>query len=256
MSKLSDWWKRLLGRKTTATSPAPAPAPAPAKLPTFVDTFSSLDPAKWTVSTWSAPGRSASNVGKFAAANVHIRDGVLCLKLSQSVMNGVFTSIGGELCSTQKFGYGTYEFTMRASSTAGTSAAIGSPVSGSITGLFNYLPNSATEIDVEVEGNSRSPITQLTTWVSETAPNEHTNATPVGGLPHEGFHVYKWIWEPTQIRFYRDDVLLATHTKIVPFAQAPVMMNHWGTNSPDWGGIATPDIDRFMYVKRFAFTPL
>ncbi len=248
MGKIRDFFKKLFGTSTTTT--------APVKLPTFVDTFSSIDPAKWIVSNWSAPGSNPTNLGTFAAANAQIRDGMLCLKLSQSVANGVFTSTGAELCTVQKFGYGTYEFTMRASSTAGTSTSFGSPVSGSITGLFSYLPNSVTEIDVEMEGNYRSPITQLTTWVSEIAPNEHTDATPAGGQPHEGFHVYKWIWEPTQIRFYRDDVLIATHTKIIPTTPAFVMLNHWGTNAAGWGGIATASVDRFMYVKRFAFTPL
>jgi beta-glucanase (GH16 family) len=257
MSKFTDWWNRMFGKKkpTTTTTPVvPAPAPAPviiAPTPTFVDTFKNLD--NWVVSTWTAPqGGSNNHAGKFSAEYATISADGLCLKLTQSLSGSTITSIGSEIASKQRFGYGTYEFVVKASV-----SAAGSPVSGSITGCFNYLTSSATEIDIEIEGGTRSHITQTTSWSGESNPNEHFDVLPGGGtLPHESFHTYKFVWSPGKIVFWRDGAVIATHTKVVPSAAAPMMFNHWGTNNPNWGGTATPGVDRFMYVKSFSFTPL
>jgi beta-glucanase (GH16 family) len=146
---------------------------------------------------------------------------------------------------------------MRASSTSATSDGSGSPVSGSVTGFFNYAPAYITEIDFEMEGCSeRSPITQLTSWVNENLPNEHTNVSASGLAPEQGFFTYKFVWMPGKIEFYRDNVLIGTHTKVVPTDPAAVMLNHWGTNNQDWGGVGSPGITRYMWVKSFKYTPL
>lgn len=239
--------------------PAPVPAPPPVvALPTFVDGFDSgkIDPSKWIISTWSAPGSNATHKGTFLAKNATIVNGVLCLTLNQSAVSYGISSKGAEIATVQKFGYGTYEYSVRASSTAATSDVVGTPVSGSITGCFNYLTASATEIDIEVEGNERNRTTQLTSWIDETKPNEHTDVSPAGALPHEAFFDYKFVWTPGKIQFYRNNVLIGTHTKVVPTQPAPFLFNHWGTNNTNWGGIATPNITRYMWVKNFRFTPL
>jgi beta-glucanase (GH16 family) len=168
------------------------------------------------------------------------------------------SSKGAEIATVDKFHYGTFEWSMRASSTSATADGIGTPVSGSITGCFVYLTGAQTEIDIEVEGNERNRTTQLTSWVGESNPNEHTDVSPISDsqLPHIGFHDYKFVWTPDEIEFYRDNVLIGTHTKVVPTEPANVMINHWGTNDKDWGGLATPDVTRYMWVKNFRYTPL
>ena len=134
-------------------------------------------------------------------------------------------SHGGEVATKQKFGYGKYEFVVKASADAS-----GKPVSGSI-------------------GEAR-----IAAVAGDTNPNQ---TTPVAGIqPHTGFHKYGFVWSPGKIEFYRDDVLVATHTKVVPSEPAPFLFNHWGTNNTDWGGLATPDVERVMIVKSFSFTPL
>ena len=233
-----------------------APAPAPTGSPTFVDNFTTLDLTKWVVSTWTAPGGNASHAGKFSKDHVFIKDGMLCLRMTQQRnADGTFTSIGGELATRESFGFGTYEFEVRASSTASTPLGTGQPVSGSITGIFNYAPLSETEIDVEMEGNERSNLVHLTTWKFENQPNENTQFVP-SVPPFNTFHKYKFVWTPTEITYYVNDMRVAVHTRVVPQRSCPVMLNHWGTNAPGWGGMATPGVDRFMWVKRFAFTPL
>jgi hypothetical protein len=45
------------------------------------------------------------------------------------------------------------------------------------------------------------------------------------------------------------------HTGVVPQTPAFAMINHWGTNSTGWGGLATPNITRYMFVRSFSFVP-
>jgi beta-glucanase (GH16 family) len=235
----------------------PVVTPPPTATPTFVEDFTTLK--NWVVSTWQAPGRNSVHNGSFAHDHVTLlQGGGVCLKLTQSMTSGVAFSVGGEIATKEKFGYGIYEFVVRASSTSPTREGAGRPVSGSITGCFNYGPSSITEIDIEVEGNERSVWTQCTSWKGETQPNEHTKVTAPAAhtTPETGYFKYTIVWEPTRIRFYRDGLLIATHTKVVPSQAAPFMFNHWGTNNADWGGVASPGVDRWMYVKSFSYAPL
>lgn len=258
---ISTWYWEPYNYTAPAPSPAPAPAPAPAPSgsPTFVDNFTTLDLTKWTVSTWSAPGKNATHTGKFLASNVAIVDGMLCLKLQQvKNADGTFTSTGGEITSNATFGFGTYEFEVKASSTASSSSALGNAVSGTITGCFNYGPSSITEIDYEVEGNSRNNFWQFTSWKGETNPCETHKVGPAtdGILPHQAFFNIKFVWTPSDITFFRNGIQVAKHTVVVPQTACPMMFNHWGTNDPNWGGYATPGVERFMWVRKFSFTPL
>lgn len=261
---IKQWLSKLFGKHQAATpapvevTPQPTPIPIVTK-PMFVADFSSgqVDPSQWTISTWAAPGGNRVHIGKFAAENVAIIDGVLRLTLDQTVNNvGVVQSLGAELTSTAKFSYGTYEWIARASSTAAHPNDSGTPVSGSITGCFNYVDQSATEIDFEVEGNARNNILQLTSWINAAMPNEHTDINSSTTKPHEVFCTYKFVWTASQIQFYRDEVLLATHKKVVPSTPAYVLMNHWGTNDANWGGAASPGVARYVWVKKFTYTPL
>lgn len=251
-----NWFLNLFRKKKPAvvTPPVVTTPPVVVAAPTFVDNFTNLD--NWRISTWDAPGKNSTHIGRWVASHVSTNTG-LCLKLSQAVADGMFVSHGAEIVSKQSFGYGRYEFVVRASSTAFDQWAVGSPVSGSITGVFNYGPSSITEIDFEVEGGSRSSLSQFTSWKGETNLNQTTAVQPIPNqLPHQGFHKYAWVWSPGKIEFYRDDVLVATHTKVVPSEACPVILNHWGTNDVNWGGTATPGVDRYMFVKSFKFTPL
>lgn len=252
MSNLLTWFINLF-RKKKPVPPTPVPAP------TFTADFLSgtIDPAVWTVSTWTAPGGNASNIAQFAGDHAVVKDGMLCLVLTQTkTPEGKILSLGSEITSVKQFSYGTFEWVCRASSTASTPALQGTPASGSITGCFLYRDHATTEIDVEVEGGARSALTQFTSWVGETNPNQTTQVGNAGSMPHDTFFVYTVKWMPGKVEFYRDNVLVATHTTVVPSLPAAVMMNHWGTDHDNWGGLATPGVTRFMWIKSFKYTPL
>lgn len=229
----------------------------------FKEDFSEgLDPKRWIISAWVAPHNSAHNKTEFKPDHVKVVDGILQLKLTQmKLADGTFISFGGELKTIAKFGYGTYEFELKASSTGlEPEGHTGKSVSGSITGAASFLLHSETEIDIEYEGlPERAHLTQSSTWVDENKPSQITK-TPIENIyaywPHQRFHAYRYVWSPGKVVFFRDNVVIATHTRIVPEAPAPFLFNHWGTNSKDWGGLATPNVIRYMYIKNFSFTPL
>lgn len=132
----------------------------------------------------------------------------------------------------------------------------GLPQSGSITGIFNYVTGSKTEIDFEIEGNERNNIVHMTSWIGENLSNEQSKSVLALPYPHEEFHNYKFIWIPGRIYFYINGVLHAVHSTVVPTEPAHIVINHWGTHNPNWGGFATPGVERWVWVKSVSFTPL
>lgn len=222
--------------------------------PDLNDTFSggTLDGSKWVKDTGSAPGNiSGVNVGTFSASNVSLAQGVLTLLVTQTGSAPV-TSTGAEVRSVTTYGFGTWEWKFKSASTATTPAGTGSATSGQISSGFNFVNNSQTEIDFEIEGQFPNLIEQ-TTWFT-TATNQETNySAPF--LPEQGIHDYKFVWNPGIVQFFVDGVLSATHTNNVPTAPAFVLMNIWGTNSTSFGGNATPNVARRMFFSQFTHTP-
>jgi Glycosyl hydrolases family 16/IPT/TIG domain len=218
---------------------------------TFYDDFSkgSLDTSKWIPSNWGAPGG-----GKFVPSYLDFSTGMLRIKLTQTYSGGGVASVGGELQSKNALGFGTYEWVMRASSTSSTPNGSGYTVSGQISSGFIYVNNSQTEIDSpEIEGQNPGTL-WWTSWISVNTKQYTSTQAPFA--PESGFHSYKCVWTRTSIKFYVDGVLVSTHTGVVPQTPAYAMINHWGTNSTGWGGLATPNITRYMFVRSFSFAPL
>ena len=202
----------------------------------------------WIVSNWNAPGG-----GTFKSDLVTLDFGMLCLKMVQTKVDETIISIGSEIQLNKLCGYGSYEWEVRASSTAITPSSLGQVCSGSVTGLFNYMNNSETELDLEIEG-CRPNILHGTTW--KTISNNQTTPMKNNENLDIKFHKYRYDWKPEQVDYFFDDILFATHTNNVPSTPAYPMINHWGTNNPNWGGEATTNgVLRYMWVKRFSYTP-
>lgn len=176
---------------------------------------------------------------------------MLCLKLKQQQGGNGVISTGAELQSKQAFGFGTYEWVMRTSSTSATPYGEGSAVSGQISSGFTFIDASTTEIDFEIEGQNPDTV-WMTNWLG-TALKQYSD-TPLQTPPAAGFHRYKLVWSPSEIDYYVDGVLVSTHTEDIPQVPAYVMINHWGTNSTGWGGLATVGVSRYMYISSFTYT--
>src|SRR5437588_4888655 len=70
------------------------------------------------------------------------------------------------------------------------------------------------------------------------------------------FKTYKLVWSPREVKYYIDDTLVADHTSHVPSTPANVLLNQWGTDSTDFGGLATVGTDRFLLVDWVRYTAL
>lgn len=223
----------------------------PAPVPTFVDNFNgpTLNTANWIVSNWTSKnyGGAGSDV-TFTSSNIDLSQGMLRMELTQPTAT---TSTGAEIQSKQTFGYGTYTTVMRMSSTSSTASGAGGTVSGSDSSIFSYINNSESEIDTEFCANTPGLI-NYTNW-DTLSKNQWTG--PLFANLAAGFHTYTMVWAPGQITWSIDGAVYATHTQNVPSTPAYIMFNFWGTNSKSWGGLATPGVVRYFYVKSVSFTP-
>ena len=226
--------------------------------PGLSDSFNTgvLDPTKWVIDTGNIGNQSLGTASTGSAANVSMANSALGLKLTQVTAGN---SVGAEVRSINTFGYGTYQWTARTSSTATTPGGAGTAVSGQVTGLFNYFQNSGltspffTENDFEVEGQHPTQL-EMTSWSSASpVVNTETNFTAAGMDTAQ--HVYKFVWAPGRIDYYFDGTLVSTHLTNVPSNPAFILMNHWGTNSASFGGTASVGVTRWAYITGFTFTP-
>jgi beta-glucanase (GH16 family) len=228
---------------------------------TFSDDFRAgkLDSGKWTIATYKSPdSKPGLNSGIYVAESFDFSRGMLCIKVTQQ--RGEADNIlsnGGAIISRERFGFGTYEFVMRMSSTAATPDGVGTAISGAISSGFVYYHNSESEIDLEFLGNENS--IWITNWLN---PNPKTD--PAGDVKQSNkvsndllateFHKYTLVWAPASVKVYIDDALVASHSEHIPQSPAHIILQHRGTNSNAWGGTATVGVTRYMYVKSVKFT--
>lgn len=221
----------------------------------FTDTFASgtLDGTTWVKDTGNAPGTIAGqNTSSFSTTNVDLSQGVLGLKVVQSGSSPT-TSVGAEIRSLALYGYGSYDWFFRSASDSTNPNTNGNPVSGQVSSGFTFINNSQTELDsAEIEGAvSRNTLAEFTTWDSVTV-SQNTNVTVA--TPWNTYHHYKVVWGPGVATYFVDGAQVAVHTQNVPSAPAAVMMNLWGTNNTNFGGVSTTGT-RWMYFKSFSFVP-
>lgn len=212
-----------------------------------------LDTSKWFAQHGDAPDNKPGNrYGSFQPDQLDFSQGMLRLGVSQHFEGQKAVSRSSEVISNETYGFGTYTFVMRMASTAATHDAPGKVVPGSCSAAFLLWGNSLTEIDIEYLGSKPNSLF-FTTWIDRN----HKNTIEVHtGDVAAGMHKYDIVWKPGIVQWYLDGKLVATSKKFVPTHPATIRINHWGTHNPGWGGYATANVDRFMFVKSFTFTPL
>ena len=99
----------------------------------------------------------------------------------------------------------------------------------------------------------------MTTWnnthpaTDPTDQNQVETSANVSGMAN-GFKTYKMVWTPGEVKYYIDDALVADHTSHIPSAPANVQINHWGTDSTDFGGLATVGTSRYLLIDWVRYT--
>ncbi len=224
-----------------------------------------LDASRWIIATGQAPGHILNyHIGYYEPDNVSVGGGFLTLRLTQTlgpVDARYGTNSHGALVYTNgTYGYGTYEWRMRMSSTATAPDEPGDPVSGSVSAGFIYVNNSETEIDFEFSGLNPETL-YMVNWKNTNPSTDPTSSQSTVSTLYpftvtDEFHTYRFVWERKKISFFVDGALKAVHTTDVPRAPAYFMINHWGTDSPYWGGTARPGDTRYFYVDWVSYSPL
>jgi endo-1,3-1,4-beta-glycanase ExoK len=221
------------------------PAPAGYRL-RFAYTFDHLDTTIWSVSTHTFDG----NAAQFAPRNVAIRHGHLELTLRAGPLGDRQYS-GAELQLRKDVGpftYGRYEVRMR--------AAKGGAV---ISSFFGYeSPPPWQEIDIEFLGDHPNAV-QANVYNSPGA-----NPTPIPPFPilttlpfdaTADFHTYAFEWDPTEIRWYADTILIARTANVsqVPTRAIRPMLNLWLSTDAAWAGpidaSALPVHSEYQWVR-------
>ena len=260
---LGTWVVLLGGLLAGAVVAAGAGKPSSA----WTDDFTKgIDTRFWVIANGGAPGYIPNvHKGYYQPNDVSVANGIVTMRLTQEYGTvdtnpaGVI-SRGALLYSKKTYGYGTYQWRMRMSSTAASPVAAGTPVRGSVSAGFNYVNNSQTEIDFEFSALSPSSLF-LVNWLNPTPSADPTDLnetfTELPFISTSTFHTYRFDWQPGLITYYIDGVPQdLPHFSNVPTAPAYFMINHWGTNSAYWGGAATVGTTRYAYIDWVSYTPL
>jgi len=183
---------------------------------------------------------------------------MLRIEVTQQKSGTEIQSFGGAVISKRLFGFGTYEFVIRMSSTASRPYASGGTVTGAVSSGFLYLKNSETEIDLEFLGDENS--IWITSWRNPDPTRPPTSADKKSDkVPNHflatRFRTYKLVWSATEVNVFIDGTRVAHQTTHVPQSPAHIILQHRGTNSDKWGGVATIGTPRYFYVKSVRFTP-
>jgi hypothetical protein len=227
-------------------------------------TTGKLDTSVWSVMDYKSPGSEPQNKnnGMYDPKTIDFVKGGLRITVNQSQgPNGVVNSVGGGIYTKQEFGYGTYVFVMRMSSTSPTIDGAGKTITGAVSSGFLYRTNSESEIDLEFLGNENA--IHITNW-----KNPNPAKPPAGGPSMTqtekaknkflGTQVRRFtlVWLPDKVQVSVDGVLIVTHKTYVPSAPAKIVLQHRGTNTNGWGGTASIGVPRYFFVESVKYTPL
>ena len=219
----------------------PEPAPVGWVLK-FTYTFDHLDTTVWSRGTHTFDG----NAARFSPSNATIRHGHLELVLKPDHLEDRDYS-AAELELRQPFKYGRYEVRMR--------AAKGSAV---ISSWFGYAVPPWQEIDIEFLGDHSRAVQSNVYNSSDANPTLIPPFPILRALPFDAtadFHTYAFEWEPNEIRWYADTILVArtTNPSQVPTHAVRPMLNLWLSTTAAWAGpidpSALPARSQYQWVR-------
>jgi hypothetical protein len=205
------------------------------------------DPTKWhEADGWTNYDATATNplspynVWWLDDNVIFLGDGIMRLRLENTLTptgeNVDYTS--GEYRTNVAYGYGTYEACLK-------------PAKGSglMTSFFTYTgPKEGTqhnEIDIEFRGQDTTEL--WTNFYCDDADQGHEESVPLGFDAAEDFHRYKFVWSPSDVKWYVDGEYKPTTNAPTPPPMVPpntctsptvlgkIMVNLWsGRPTATW----------------------
>lgn len=219
----------------------------PAEGGSFFDGFDRLDTGRWYVSDGWANGDWQNCV--WSGNAVDLSGGILHLRFLPGAAQGR-DFICGEIQSTARYGYGTYEARFRTPAGSGLNAA-----------FFTYIGPAHDaphhEIDFEVLTRDTGSVS-LNTYVDGKPKNGAT--APVPATTDGSFNTYSFTWEPDRLRWYVNGKLVheAQGPQDLPAVPQKIFASLWGSDTfVDWmGPFVAPEGPLTMEVDWIAFTAL
>src|SRR5208283_3723947 len=166
----------------------------------FEDEFKGgeLDTRKWIVATYKSPdSKPGVNSGMYVPSAIDFSQGMLRITVRQHANDNGVESLGGAIVSREVFGFGTYDFEMRMSSTSPTPFGDGISSTGAVSSGFLYYNKSESEIDLEFLGNENAM--WVSSWRNPTPAQDPTPLQKTSEKVSEsglatGFRRYSLVW--------------------------------------------------------------
>jgi endo-1,3-1,4-beta-glycanase ExoK len=212
--------------------------------PSFVDNFDSLNNSLWYVSDgWNnGPHQNCT----WSKKQVGIDNGILQLHFTQG-KTGERDYACGEVQTTKRYGYGTYEARIKTATGPGLNSA-----------FFTYIgptdKKPHDEIDFEVLGKNPAQV-QVNQYIAAKGGNE--KLVPVAGGADQGFNDYAFVWEKDRLRYYLNGKLVqeVTDPAKIPTHAQKIFFSLWGTDTlSGWMGKFAYTQPTTMQIDRVAFT--
>lgn len=210
----------------------------------FVENFDSISRSFWYVSDgWNnGPHQNCT----WSKKQVGLDKGVLQLDFTQG-KTGERDYACGEIQTTKRYGYGTYEARIKAATGSGLNSA-----------FFTYIgptdKKPHDEIDFEVLGKNSGEV-QVNQYIKGKGGNE--KLVPVAGGADQGFNDYAFVWEKDRLRYYLNGKLVqeVTDPSKIPTHAQKIFFSLWGTDTlSNWMGKFAYSAPARMEIDRVAFT--
>ncbi|WP_028746552.1 glycoside hydrolase family 16 protein [Rhizobium mesoamericanum] len=241
--------RKLCLSLVTITAACVSPLPASAQQASgtsFVDDFDTINRGFWYVSDgWN---NGAHQNCTWSKNNVKVENGALQLLFADGKSKDR-NYLCGEIQTTKRYGYGTYEARIKAGTGSGLNSA-----------FFTYIgpadKQKHDEIDFEVLGKNTGEV-QVNQYVQAKGGNE--KLVPVGSKADEGFNDYAFIWEKDRLRYYLNGKLVqdVTDPSKIPTTPQKIFFSLWGSDTLlNWMGRFDYTKPAVLSVDRVAFTAL
>ncbi|ATU92268.1 family 16 glycosylhydrolase [Phyllobacterium zundukense] len=209
----------------------------------FRDSFDLLSSDRWFTSDGWTNGDHQNCL--WLAERLSIADGILHLSLADKPGKNLSYSCA-EIQTRQRFGYGTYEASMKIPFASGTNSNFFSHV-----GAPQGSPHN--EIDFEFIGKHDGAL-QTNYFVNGVGGHEAVVEVPDA---NSRFRTYAFVWEPDSIRWYIDGKMVREVREGVPTEPQKIYLSIWSTSTlSDWlGKFEYPGKPLDLEVDWLAFTP-
>ncbi len=180
------------------------------------------------------------------STNVTFNDGKMQLVIDEDVSGGDIPYSGGEFRTSDFYGYGRFEVSMKAIKNDGV-----------VSSFFTYTGptdgNPWDEIDVEILGKDTTKV-QFNYYTNGTGGHEYMY--DLGFDASEDFHTYAFEWYEDKIVWFVDGEEVYSADSDIPSTDGKIMMNAWcGKNVDGWLNAFDGTTPLTAEYEWFTYTP-